>query len=102
MRNARALDAAIVKAAIDPGAFYAAEFPGWKAKRAQTWNEGPLCPFHADSHTGSFRVHTGTGQFMCFSCGARGGDVISFVQRRLALSFVDALAHLAETWGIAR
>lgn len=100
MYKTGAIDAATVKAAIDPAAFYVAEFPGWTPKRPQAWNEGPLCPFHNDNHVGSFRVHTGTGQFMCFSCGTRGADVIAFVQRRYALSFVDALAHLASAWGV--
>jgi putative DNA primase/helicase len=100
MLNTRTLDAATVKASIDPGAFYAAEFPRWKPKRAETWNEGPLCPFHADTKPGSFRVHTGTGQFVCYSCGARGQDIIAYAQRRLALSFQDALQALCDTWGI--
>ncbi len=102
MRNARELDAATVKASIDPGAFYAAEFPGWQPKRAQAWNQGPLCPFHADTRPGSFRVHTGTGQFTCYSCGAKGADIIAFVQRRYAVSFLDALVHLADAWGLCR
>jgi len=102
MHNPYMPDAATVKVAIDAGAFYTAEFPGWRPRRADSWNGGPLCPFHADTKPGSFRVHTGTGAFTCYSCGARGGDVIAYVQRRHALSFVDALAHLADAWGIGR
>ena len=100
MRPAR-LDAATIKAAIPPAAFYANEFPGWTPKRRDTWNAGPVCPFHADKHPGSFRVNTATGAYTCFSCGCHGPDVLAFAMARYSLTFREALEHLARTWGIA-
>lgn len=34
-----------------------------------------LCPFHADTHVGSFSVQSRTGRYYCFVCGAGGGVV---------------------------
>src|SRR5574340_158947 len=45
--------------------------------------------------------HVGTVALISVDpCGAKGADVIAFVQRRYALSFRDALEHLADAWGI--
>ncbi|WP_082054117.1 CHC2 zinc finger domain-containing protein [Methyloterricola oryzae] len=62
--------------------------------------DGGLCPFHADGRAGSFRVHLETGAFCCFACGAKGGDIVAFVQQREGLSFQDALTKLADEWGV--
>ncbi|HEY5181615.1 MAG TPA: CHC2 zinc finger domain-containing protein [Dermatophilaceae bacterium] len=50
------------------------------------------CPFHDDS-TASMSVGAVPDRFRCFGCGT-GGDVIEYVSRRYALSFVDAVEAL--------
>jgi DNA primase len=57
-----------------------------------------LCPFH-DEKTPSFNVTPARGLFYCFSC-AEGGDVIKFVQKIDALSFVEAVEKLAGRAGL--
>ena len=61
-----------------------------------TWKG--LCPFH-DEKTPSFTVTPVRGFFYCFGCG-EGGDVITFVQKHLNLTFVEALQHLADRVGV--
>lgn len=61
-----------------------------------TWKG--LCPFH-DEKTPSFTVTPVRGFYYCFGCG-EGGDVITFVQRHLNLSFTEALQHLADRVGV--
>lgn len=55
-----------------------------------------LCPFHADKKAGSFVIHKESGAFKCFSCGAQGGDVISFYQQLNDTSTSEAINLL---WG---
>ncbi|HPO15413.1 MAG TPA: CHC2 zinc finger domain-containing protein [Candidatus Hydrogenedentes bacterium] len=99
VRNQRRLDAAQVKAAVDPAAFYKHELPGMPPPRRMTgWANAGLCCFHDDHNEGNFRVNLDTGAFCCFACGRRGGDVIAFTQQRRAVSFRDALAALANEW----
>jgi DNA primase len=57
-----------------------------------------LCPFH-DEKTPSFNVTPARGLFYCHGC-AEGGDVIKFVQKIDALSFVEAVEKLAARAGI--
>lgn len=64
-----------------------------------------LCPMHNDSKP-SFSVNPHTGIYSCWSCSAglgesRGGDVLTFAQRYLNLSFRDALIFLARRAGMA-
>ena len=89
-----------VKASIPPADFYRAELPAMPPPRASGWRDGGLCPFHADSRAGSFRVNLETGAFTCFSCGAKGSDIIAFTQLREGLSFPEALSKLANEWGV--
>jgi len=51
------------------------------------------CPFHEDTKP-SLAVHMDKGAFKCFSCGAKGGDVIAFHQQLHKMSFVDACKDL--------
>jgi len=88
-----------IKRAINTANYYAVNLPGVVLKK-HGWIDGGLCPFHADNTRGSFRLNTETGGFKCFSCGAAGGDVIAFEQKRHGLSFPDALAKLANDWGL--
>ena len=57
-----------------------------------------LCPFH-DEKTPSFNVTPSRGLWYCHGCG-EGGDVIKFVQRIDALSFIEAVEKLAGRAGI--
>ncbi len=52
-----------------------------------------ICPFHGDSKP-SLRVRVDTGAFRCMVCGARGGNVLDFHQRRTGKGFVDAAREL--------
>jgi DNA primase len=66
-------------------------------KKAGSAHKG-LCPFHNEK-TPSFVVSEERQRFTCFGCGA-SGDVISFVQRHLNLSFLEAVQKLADECGI--
>jgi DNA primase len=57
-----------------------------------------LCPFH-DEKTPSFNVNTANGFWKCFGCGA-GGDLISFVQDKDHLTFVETVEVLARKAGV--
>jgi DNA primase len=57
-----------------------------------------LCPFH-DEKSPSFNVTPSRGLWYCHGC-AEGGDVIKFVQKIDALSFVEAVEKLAGRVGI--
>jgi DNA primase len=56
------------------------------------------CPFHQEK-TASFNVTPELRRFKCFGCQA-GGDAISFIQRYLGKSFVDAVRDLAREVGM--
>jgi len=57
-----------------------------------------LCPFH-DERTPSFYVTPSKGIFKCFGCG-KGGDAIHFLMEYERMSYPDALAWLANIYGI--
>ncbi len=94
------LNAGNIKNSIPPADFFRAELPAMPSPRGGGWRDGGLCCFHDDKTAGSFRVNLDTGVFTCFSCGAKGGDIIAFIQLRDGLSFSDALHSLAKEWGI--
>lgn len=85
---------------VSPLAFYAAEIPTFKPVRRSGWVDGGLCPFHANRRPGSFRIHLEHGAFICFACGTKGSDIISFVQQRDGLPFKAALTEIAKGWGL--
>ena len=89
-----------IKTHIPPADFYHAELLAMPLPRGSGWRDGGLCPFHADKHAGSFRVNLETGAFTCFSCGAKGGDIIAFIQQRDGMSFPEAVQKLTDEWGI--
>lgn len=60
-------------------------------------NYKALCPFHSEK-TPSFSVSE-KGFFHCFGCN-EGGNAISFLQKYLNLSFVEAVSELAKRCGI--
>lgn len=57
-----------------------------------------LCPFHND-HSPSFSVHPDKQIYKCFSCG-ESGNVITFVEKFLGISFHEAVKLLADRAGI--
>lgn len=57
-----------------------------------------LCPFH-DESTPSFYVTPSKGIFKCFGC-SKGGDAIHFLMEHEGLCYPDALAWLANFYGI--
>ena len=55
-----------------------------------------LCPFHNEK-TPSFFVNEDMQNFKCFGCGA-SGDVLSYVERKYNLSFMEAAERLANEY----
>lgn len=53
-----------------------------------------LCPFHDDSRP-SMSVSPDKQIFMCFVCGT-GGNVFSFLQKYLKISYIEAVKKVAE------
>lgn len=93
------LNAKYIKRLLNPFDFYRHELPNASLKKP-SWNDGGLCPFHDDNKPGSFRVNLVTGAYKCFACGMAGGDVVAFVMALYGLKFADALAKLADDWGL--
>jgi DNA primase len=93
------INAAILKSTINPLEYYGHELTNARLTKPE-WNEGGLCPFHADRTPGSFHVNLETGGFKCFSCGASGGDIIAFTIEKYGIGFVDALKKLSHEWGV--
>jgi DNA primase len=57
-----------------------------------------LCPFHQEK-TPSFTVNSHTGAWHCFGCDSHG-DVIDFLMKQDALTFIEAVERLAGRAGI--
>lgn len=53
-----------------------------------------LCPFHDDKHP-SMSVSPDKQIFMCFVCGT-GGNVFTFLQKYLKISYIEAVKKVAE------
>ncbi|MDD2723415.1 MAG: CHC2 zinc finger domain-containing protein [Methylovulum sp.] len=98
-RKPKKLDADFIKNSVSPLDYYHHELSKAKLKK-HGWNDGGLCPFHADNHAGSFHVNVVTGAFKCFACGAAGSDIIAFTMALYGLKFVEALEQLANDWGL--
>ncbi len=62
----------------------------------KSWR-GP-CPLH-DGDDPNFSIDPDRGIFKCFVCG-EGGDVFSFLQMHLGLTFPEAVRHVAERVGV--
>lgn len=68
-------------------------------KKNTSSNYLALCPFHDDQRLGSFVLYTKTNTYKCFSCGEQG-DGIKFVQKKLNISFSEAIEEIAKQNGI--
>ena len=84
-----------VKEQIAPRCFYNNELALAENISSRKWTRAGLCPFHQDRHAGSFFINGDSGAFKCFSCGAKGGDIVAFVCRRYSLSIPEALEKLS-------
>ena len=67
-----------------------------KIKKTGSVYRGP-CPFHQGTNS-NFSVVPGKG-YTCFVCGEKG-SVFTFVQKRLGMSFVEAVKYVGEKSGI--
>ncbi len=57
-----------------------------------------VCPFHED-HSPSLSVSSEKQIYKCFSCGATG-NVITFLENYLNISFIEAISLLAQKIGL--
>ena len=91
-----------IRESVDPGEFYRDRLPTMphKRPRAGGWCDGGLCPFHDDRRAGSFRVNFESGAYTCYSCGAKGGDVVAFEAALAQAAPIDAARVIANEWGI--
>ena len=94
------LDLNNFKRSISPYEFYLREQALSKFKRSGKWAEAVFALFINDRNTGSFYFDIETGAYTCFSCGKKGGDIISFTQNKYDLTFKEALSKLRKEWGV--
>lgn len=95
------LDAEQIKNYIHPYDFYLREQNISRlGSSTKQWVVAGLCPFHEDSTPGSFKANLENGAFVCFSCGAKGGDIISFSQKKYKIGFRQALEQLGYEWRV--
>jgi phage/plasmid primase-like uncharacterized protein len=81
------------RGALPPArSFYEKEFGGLR-RASRDWAR-TSCPFHQGSNKTAFSVNLQTGGFFCFSCGAKGGDLVDYVMQRDSLDFKRAAQSL--------
>lgn len=86
----------VLKAAVPPATYYAEELPDMPtARRSTGWVLGGLCPFHTDTRAGNFRVNLDHGGYLCFACGAKGGDILDFHMAHHGQDFEQAIDAIA-------
>jgi DNA primase len=70
------------------------------ALKRQGINYSGLCPYpDHNEKTPSFSVTPEKSFYYCFGC-QRGGDAIKLVMELKSFSFVEAVSHLAERFGV--
>ena len=97
----RYINASQVKERINPVDFYSHEGQEVAIRGKDSWKLAGLCPFHLDQHAGSFYIHGDQGAFRCFSCDAKGGDIISFIRKKYEMSFKEAIEKLKADWRLS-
>ena len=90
------IDMARLKNSIDTPQFFTRE-TGRLVPSGDGWKSA-VCPFHDDTNP-SLRVLIPVGAFKCQACGAKGGDVISFVEQKYDVNFVTAIRYLQDNYG---
>lgn len=75
---------------LSPLFYYQQQFPFIKPKSG--WVQVHCC-FH-DDHTPSLSINLLHGNFICFACGTKGGDVIAFHQLRYKRDFISTVTEL--------
>lgn len=58
-----------------------------------------LCPFHADTHVGSFFVSERRNMCYCFSC-QKGGDAVYYLMEGQGMTYPQAIAYLGHKYSI--
>ena len=71
----------------DPTAYFEEQGLKLTGPRKAKWKTTE-CKFHGGSD--SMRVNTGTGAWVCMSCGEKGGDVLAYEIVVTGADFVDA------------
>ena len=89
--------AADLKSRINAAIFYSTELGHELPDKQGQW-VSRLCPFHSDTRP-SLRILLPDGAFRCMACGARGGDIIAFTQKKYQMRFPAALEYLARVYG---
>ena len=93
------IDSYSLRAQITPLNFYRSELGSFKITKSD-WNNGGLCPFHDDKRPNSFFINLESGAYKCFSCHAKGSNIISFTQQLYGLSFYEVLLKLSNEWEV--
>lgn len=73
-----------------PEKYYAQQFPGLNIK--SKWIKVRCC-FHEDRNP-SLSINIESGHFKCFSCDAKGCDILAFHQLRYGFDFITAAKDL--------
>lgn len=91
--------AKIIKENIDPFTFF--ENNGCELGKGRGgWADGGLCVFHEDTKKGTFKVSE-SGSYKCFSCGEKGGDIISFFMTLSGVDFITACKMIASDYSLS-
>jgi DNA primase len=76
-----------------PRAFYEREFGSSLGRERRGWAQTKCC-FHDGQSKTSLSLNMVEGNFRCFRCGIKGGDVVKFVMLRENLDFKRAAQSL--------
>lgn len=74
---------------LEPQAYFEGE--GLKLSSRGKWRTS-ACSFHGGSD--SMRINMATGAWVCMSCGAKGGDVLSYHMQAHGQEFIEAAKAL--------